>query len=114
MSRLRRLASVVLVLSFLGAATQTLCASLQASETRAMACADRSQTSLVCCCDITPAAPVPAPRITATFIADQAYGNMTLISAVDAQGRRMIGDWFDTHRAGVPIRLTILHSALLL
>ena len=79
-----------------------------------MACDDGSQTSVVCCCDMTRPVPVPPSGITAAFIADQAYGAVTVISPEDAQRHRMVRDGFDTHRAGVPIRLTILHSALLL
>jgi hypothetical protein len=113
---LHRLASLLVVVSVVGATAQTLCASSLAVEPPVMPCSDGGQTSLICCCEATaPASTVPpVATVTATLIADQASAHITALSVPDRGVSVPNLDRGGTHRAGPPVRLTILHASLLL
>ena len=112
---LRRLASLLVVASFVGATAQTLCAASLVIDTPAMPCSEGGQTSVTCCCEATvPTSTVPPATTTATLIADQASGHVTALPVPNKDVAIRIVEGAGTHRAGPPLRLTILHASLLL
>jgi hypothetical protein len=115
MRSLRRLASLLLVASFLGAAAQTLCAAVPTNGEHPMACDDAAGTSFDCCCDLSAPMSTPPESITgATLIAEQAPSQLAAVALPSGDDVVRLDERFGTHRPGPPTRLTILHSSLLL
>lgn len=112
----RRLASLLVIASFVAVAAQPLCAASFANEMPAMPCSQGTQLSLNCCCEATaPTSTVPsASTVNATFIADQATAHVSTLAVPHTDLAAPIRERAGTHRAGPLVSLIILHSSLLL
>jgi hypothetical protein len=113
---IHRLAPVVLVASFVASAVEMTFATPVEAAMQQTPC-HRQEASLVCCCEqASPASTVPpASAAIATLIAAQSSGHGVSLPVLNTDDPRLKWDGAAaTQRAGRPLSLSILHSALLL